>query len=258
MTQRKTDDDVASLQAQLRRIDDFVAKGLMRAEEAEEARRSLRKRLLEAVVPDAPAPRLPWRVRFWAVLAMAALVAALGAYLLSGQAGLRRQSLEAIDAAKAARARREAAQSEAFARLRAEKAQAAGMASEASTPRPAQGPATVAPLLAGRVELSPSLRARARPADAVFVLVRLPDDPQGLPLAALRRTVADLPFDFTIREAELVGDERRFLQASQVVVTARVSKSGGGHPEPGDLDGAAAPVAPWSRGVVVRIDHALP
>jgi len=255
MTERKTKDDIASLQAQLRRVDDFVAKGLMRAEEAEEARTSLRKRLLEAVVPDAPVPRLPWRVRLWALLAMAVLVAALGAYLLSGQAGLRRESLQAIDAAKAARAQREVAQGEAFARLRAEKAQAAGMA---STARSTASPAAVAPLLAGRVELSPSLLGRMRSTDAVFVLVRLPDDPQGLPLAALRRTVADLPFDFTVREAELVGDENRFLQAREVVVTARVSKSGGGHPESGDLDGATAPVAPWSHGVVVRIDHAVP
>jgi cytochrome c-type biogenesis protein CcmH len=278
MTERKPKDDVASLQSQLRRLDDLAAKGLMRPEEAEEARKALRKRLLQAVIPDEAAPRVPWRVRLWAVVAMVGLVAALSAYLLSGNAGLRRQSLEAIDAAKAARARREAAQSRAFALLRAEKARAgstgavpesttgaaggsasaaSGGAAEASATTTASDAAPAA-LLSGRVELAPALRGATQPSDSVFILVRLPADPGGLPLAALRRTVADLPLTFTVRAPELVGDERRFLQAQQVIVTARVSKSGSGRPQPGDLAGTTLPVAPWSGGVVVVIDRALP
>jgi cytochrome c-type biogenesis protein CcmH len=40
----------------------------------------------------------------------------------------------------------------------------------------------------------------------------------------------------------------------RVVVTARVSKSGGATPQPGDLQGASVPVANDASGVDVTID----
>jgi cytochrome c-type biogenesis protein CcmH len=40
----------------------------------------------------------------------------------------------------------------------------------------------------------------------------------------------------------------------RVVVTARVSKSGGATPQPGDLQGASAAVASDARGIEVVID----
>jgi cytochrome c-type biogenesis protein CcmH len=43
----------------------------------------------------------------------------------------------------------------------------------------------------------------------------------------------------------------------RVVVTARVSKSGGATPQPGDLQGASAPVASNARGVDVLIDSVV-
>jgi cytochrome c-type biogenesis protein CcmH len=43
----------------------------------------------------------------------------------------------------------------------------------------------------------------------------------------------------------------------RVVVTARVSKSGGATPQPGDLQGASAPVASDARGVDVLIDSVV-
>ncbi len=39
----------------------------------------------------------------------------------------------------------------------------------------------------------------------------------------------------------------------QVVVTARVSKSGNAIPQPGDLDGRSAPVAPGTRDLSIVI-----
>ena len=44
----------------------------------------------------------------------------------------------------------------------------------------------------------------------------------------------------------------------KIVVTARVSKSGGAKPAPGDLQGASAPVANDAAGVKVLIDSVVP
>jgi len=40
----------------------------------------------------------------------------------------------------------------------------------------------------------------------------------------------------------------------KVIVTARISKGGGATPQPGDLQGASAPVANDASGVTVTID----
>jgi len=40
----------------------------------------------------------------------------------------------------------------------------------------------------------------------------------------------------------------------RIVVTARISRSGGAKPQPGDLQGASAPVANNATGVAVTID----
>src|ERR1700681_471000 len=65
---------VEAIQAKLRQIDDYQSKGLLRAEEAEPQRAALMKKLMELLVPDTPAPRLPMRVRVWGAVAMLVLV----------------------------------------------------------------------------------------------------------------------------------------------------------------------------------------
>jgi len=251
-------DDPESLKAQLRQVDDYERKGLMRADEAAAQRTALQKRLLQVLLPAPPAPHLPWRTRLRALGAMVVLVGAVTAYLISGHAGLRRHSEELLDAGKAAAAADAAARK---ARL-ADPRHAGSGAPDARGVFPdeasaAAGADAIAPLLAGRVSLAPALAARAAPEDVVFIVVRLPDDPDGLPLAAIRKQVADLPFDFRIGSRELVGDASRFMQAGTVVVTARISKSGAGRAQPGDLIGTA-PAAPWRKGIAVTIDQVVP
>ena len=273
---KSPENEVESLKAQLRQIEDLAGKGLLRAEEAEEARTALRKRLLEALMPAEPAPRIAWRARLWALAAMVVLVGSVGAYLLSGHAGLRRMSEELLDAGKASVARRDAAREDAFERLRARKAATASSAAQGSgadvsneasraaapdradagSPRASQ--AAAAPLLAGRVSLDAALASRVAPEDALFIVVRLPGDPTGLPLAAIRRQAGDLPLDFAIEARDLVGDPTRFDRAARVIVSARISKSGGGLPRPGDLTGEAPATAPRATGVAIVLDHVVP
>lgn len=265
---------VAALQAKIRQIDDSQRKGLLRAEEAEAQRAALRRQVMEAVIPDVPAPRLPMRTRAWGVAAMLVLVGAVTAYLLSGHAGLRRRSETLLAQGKIAAAQDAQMRRERLERIRrgeslapdkygrfapSPAASGAGPASAAgasAASRNASGGAdAIAPLLSGRVTLAPKFEGQVASDDTVFVTVRTPDDPTGLPLAQIRVEVSNLPFDFNVGTREMIGSPDRFLHADKVIVSARVSKTGSGRAKPGDLIGQSAAVAPWANDVRFVIDR---
>ena len=277
---------VEAIQAKLRQIDEHQSKGLLRADEADPQRALLLKKMMELVVPDTPAPGLPWRVRAWGAVAMLVLVGGFTAYLISGHAGLRARSEQILAQGKIAAAqdaqsrkermerirRGESLAPDEFGRFPAASATTVGSApSSASTtvaaaataigaigasakPSASAAAEAIAPLLSGRVTLDPKLANLVASDDTVFVTVRTPDDPAGLPLAQIRVEVSNLPFDFDVGAREMIGSPDRFMHADKVVVTALVSKSGRGLARAGDLMGMSAVVAPWSNNVKFVID----
>ena len=270
---------VEAIQAKLRQVDDYQSKGLLRAEEADAQRTALRRKLMELLVPDTPAPRLPLRTRAWGAAAMLVLVGSFTAYLISGHAGLRARSELLLAQGRIANAQDAQARKERMERLRrgesiapdqfgrfpSETASGATPASGSLAPAsgvPASSAASaaaeaVAPLLSGRVVLDPKFEGQVASDDAVFVVVRLPEDPTGLPLAQIRVEVSNLPFDFNVGTREMLGSPERFMRAERVIVSARVSRSGSGKVKPGDLVGQSAVVAPWSNNVKFTIDKVV-
>ncbi|MBL8289466.1 MAG: tetratricopeptide repeat protein [Rubrivivax sp.] len=97
----------------------------------------------------------------------------------------------------------------------------------------------------GTVRLAASLKAQAAPGDTVFIFARAAGG-GGMPLAILQKRVSDLPATFTLDDSQAMSPAARLSAAQQVVVTARISKSGQATPQPGDLEGVSAPVAPGS------------
>jgi cytochrome c-type biogenesis protein CcmH len=68
--------------------------------------------------------------------------------------------------------------------------------------------------------------------------------PNGrMPLAAERKQVKDLPYQFTLDDSKSMSPQARLSGAAQVVISARISKSGNAIAQPGDLQGQSAPVA---------------
>lgn len=112
--------------------------------------------------------------------------------------------------------------------------------------------ATAGPAISGRVELAPALAAKAGPEDTVFVFAR-PSEGSRMPLAILKKRVRDLPLAFTLDDSLAMSPQARLSQATRVVVGARVSKSGQAMPQPGDLEGLSAPVAPGASGLKLVI-----
>ena len=137
----------------------------------------------------------------------------------------------------------------------------------APAPAPPQGPgvsqkaAVAGPTVRGTVTLSAALKAQAKPEDTVFIFARNAEAGPGaprMPLAIVRKQVKDLPAAFTLDDSLAMGPGMGLSSAKQVVVGARISRSGQAMPQPGDLEGLSAPVAVGSQGVVVEISKTLP
>lgn len=119
----------------------------------------------------------------------------------------------------------------------------------------AAGAATSAGSLQGSVRLSPALAKLAAPDDTVFVFAR-PAEGSRMPLAIQRYRVKDLPVEFRLDDSQAMSPATRLSAFPQVVVGARVSKTGQATPSAGDLVGLSKPVANNARGVVIEINEA--
>jgi cytochrome c-type biogenesis protein CcmH len=133
------------------------------------------------------------------------------------------------------------------AEARARAAQPAGSAAA-----PAAANATVS----GEVRLAAALAGRASPQDTLFVFARAVEGPRA-PLAILRKQVKDLPVNFTLDDSMAMSPAMRLSGFQQVIVGARISKSGNAMPQPGDLQGFSQPVAVGASGVKIEIGEEL-
>jgi cytochrome c-type biogenesis protein CcmH len=78
-----------------------------------------------------------------------------------------------------------------------------------------------------------------------------------MPLAILRRSAHELPIAYTLDDSMAMAPGMGISSQPRVVVTARISRSGNARPQPGDLQGASAPVANDAGGVDVLIDSVV-
>ena len=110
--------------------------------------------------------------------------------------------------------------------------------------------------VSGTVTLASALNAKAKPDDVVFVFARAAQAPGGprMPLAILKRKVSELPLKFTLDDSMAMSPAAKISTTPQVIVGARISKSGEAMPRAGDLQGASTPVKNDASGVAVVID----
>jgi cytochrome c-type biogenesis protein CcmH len=111
--------------------------------------------------------------------------------------------------------------------------------------------------IAGEVKLGPALAGKAAPNDTVFVFARAAQGAK-MPIAIVQLQVKDLPAKFSFDDSMAIRPEMKLSSQSEVVVGARVSKSGQAMPQSGDLEGLSRPVKVGASGVDVVIDRALP
>ncbi|MDE2148070.1 MAG: c-type cytochrome biogenesis protein CcmI, partial [Burkholderiales bacterium] len=104
--------------------------------------------------------------------------------------------------------------------------------------------------------LAPALQSRVSPGDTLFVYARAANGPR-MPLAILRKKAGDLPLDFSLDDSMAMSPAATLSSAAQVVVGARISKSGNAMPAPGDLEVLSEPVAVGTHGLKLQIDQVV-
>ncbi|MCP3868766.1 MAG: c-type cytochrome biogenesis protein CcmI [Gammaproteobacteria bacterium] len=121
-----------------------------------------------------------------------------------------------------------------------------------------QGDSATASGIVVRVDLAPEFKGKVGPEESLFIYAKALSGPK-MPLAAVRRTVKELPVELTLDDSSAMIPAMKLSGFDQVVVGARVSRSGEAVPGSGDLTGEVAPVTVLSGDVVeVLIDTLVP
>ena len=105
----------------------------------------------------------------------------------------------------------------------------------------AQKPAKVGQGIIVTVSLSAQMMAQAQPDDLVFIYAKAVTGPP-MPLAAAKKQVRDLPVTITLDDSMAMMPSMKLSGFSEVVVGARVSKTGRPIPQNGDLFTEKKPV----------------
>ncbi|MBL8327151.1 MAG: c-type cytochrome biogenesis protein CcmI [Rubrivivax sp.] len=119
----------------------------------------------------------------------------------------------------------------------------------------ASGPAAGG-VLRVSVALSPALAAKVQPGDTLFVFARAAEGPR-MPLAIARLSAGSLPAQVQLDDSMAMTPQMRLSSFPSVVVAARISRKGNATPEPGDLEGESAPLAP-AGAAAITIDRVRP
>ena len=86
-----------------------------------------------------------------------------------------------------------------------------------------------------KVSLNPALQKDLPPNATVFVFVRAAENP-GPPLAVVRKTVGELPFEIALNDSHAMIPSKTISSAGNVIAGARISVSGNPAGQPGDYE----------------------
>lgn len=111
--------------------------------------------------------------------------------------------------------------------------------------------------ISGTVELASDLAGKVARNDTIFIFARAAQGPR-MPLAVFKSYVMDLPISFTLDDSMAMRPQLKLSGFDQVVVVARVSKSGTPMPQSGDMEGTTLPIKPGTKDLHIVIDTLLP
>lgn len=111
--------------------------------------------------------------------------------------------------------------------------------------------------ITGVVMLSPALAAKAAPTDSLFLSAKEMTGAHA-PIAVIRAQVKDLPLRFTLDDSTAMMPTMKLSDFKEVMISAKVSKSGNTTTQRGDLKGEVASVKVGANGVKVVIDKIAP
>lgn len=111
--------------------------------------------------------------------------------------------------------------------------------------------------VSGTVTLHPSLRASVQPTDTVFIFAQAANGGR-MPLAIVQVDVAGLPYRFSLDDSRSMAAGDKLSNHAELVISARVSKSGQATARSGDLQGRVDAVRLGRQDVAIVIDSVVP
>ena len=79
-----------------------------------------------------------------------------------------------------------------------------------------------------------------------------------MPLAVIRKQVKDLPLKFTLDDSKSMSPQFTLSKFSDVIVGARISKTGDAIAQPGDLQGLSSVIKVGTEDLRLMINSAVP
>jgi Tetratricopeptide repeat len=102
----------------------------------------------------------------------------------------------------------------------------------------------------GHVSLAEPLRGTVAPSDTVFIIARSAGE-SSMPIAVLKRKAGELPFEFTLSDANAMMPGRGLSSVPSIVITAKISSTGDAL---ATAPGIGAVSAPIDTGNPVAVD----
>jgi cytochrome c-type biogenesis protein CcmH len=125
---------------------------------------------------------------------------------------------------------------------------------------PAKPAAAGGAKVTGSIQLSKELASRIGPNDTWFIYARAKDGPR-MPLAILRVAApkpGDFPKSFELTDGMAMAPGMSLSSFPEVIIEARISKTGNAQMSPGDLLGQSGPVKSTASGLSIVIDKVAP
>lgn len=129
-----------------------------------------------------------------------------------------------------------------------------------AAPTPVASGASAGATVSGQVMLTPEFAAKLGPTDTLFVFARAKEGPR-MPLAILRipaPKAGDFPKSFELTDAMAMAPGMSLSSFPEIVIEARISRSGSAPIQPGDLTGVSEAIKPGARAIKVTISRVAP
>lgn len=121
----------------------------------------------------------------------------------------------------------------------------------------AEAPAATSLSVSGSVTISNDLASKVSPGDTLFIYARAKSGPK-MPLAILRLKASDLPASFKLTDDMAMTPTMKMSSFPEVVIEARISKSGQAVTASGDLQGFSEPVKLGHNNIAIVINKQVP
>jgi cytochrome c-type biogenesis protein CcmH len=108
----------------------------------------------------------------------------------------------------------------------------------------------------GSVTLADAVKGGMAPGSVLFIYAR-PADGSRMPLAILRQEAGGFPVRFKLDDSLAMAPQAKLSLHSQVMLVARISKTGNAMPQPGDITGSLGPVKVGTRDLKLVLNEVV-